>query len=36
MKVVALLPIGVPDEKPGPKPRKPLSELFFKEEWQTR
>jgi len=36
MKVVALLPIGVPDEKPGPKPRKPPSELFFKEEWQTR
>jgi nitroreductase len=36
MKVVALLPIGVPDEKPDPKPRKPSSELFFKEEWQTR
>jgi len=35
MKVVALLPIGVPDEKPSPRPRKPPSELFFKEEWQT-
>jgi nitroreductase len=35
MKVVALLPIGVPAEKPAPKPRKEISEIFFKEEWQT-
>jgi len=35
MKVVALLPIGVPAEKPAPRPRKELSEIFFKEEWQT-
>ena len=35
MKVVALLPIGVPGEKPAAKPRKGLSEIFFKEEWQT-
>lgn len=34
MKVVALLPIGVPDEKPAPRLRKKLSEVFFKEEWQ--
>ncbi len=35
MKVVAILPIGVSSEKPAPKPRKELSEIFFKEEWQT-
>jgi nitroreductase len=35
MKVVALLPIGMPDETPAPRPRKELSEIFFKEEWQT-
>jgi len=33
MKVVALLPIGVPDEKPVATQRKELSEIFFKEEW---
>jgi len=31
--VVALLPVGVPDEKPQPKPRKDFSEIFFKEEY---
>jgi nitroreductase len=35
MKVVALLPIGIPDETPSPKPRKKPSEIFFKEQWQT-
>ena len=34
-KVVALLPIGVSNETPGPKPRKELPEIFFKEEWQS-
>ena len=34
MKVVALLPIGVPAEKPAARPRKVLSEIFFKEEWR--
>lgn len=34
MKVVALLPIGVPAEKPAARPRKALSEIFFKEEWR--
>jgi len=34
MKVVALLPIGVPDEKPAARQRKELSEIFFKEEWR--
>jgi nitroreductase len=35
MKVTAILPIGVPDEKPIAKPRKDFSEIFFKEQWQT-
>lgn len=35
MRVVALLPIGIPNETPAPRPRKELSEIFFKEEWQT-
>ena len=34
MKIVALLPIGLPDEKPASRPRKEHSEIFFKEEWQ--
>jgi nitroreductase len=35
MRVIALLPIGIPDEAPAPRPRRKLSEIFFKEEWQT-
>jgi nitroreductase len=35
MKVVALLPIGIPNETSASRPRKKLSEIFFKEEWQT-
>jgi nitroreductase len=35
VKVVALLPIGVPAEKPAARSRKELSEIFFKEEWQN-
>jgi nitroreductase len=35
MKVVALLPIGVPDEKPSLRPRRKMSEIFFKNEWQS-
>ena len=35
MKVIALLPIGIPDETPAPRPRKEFSEIFFKEEWQN-
>lgn len=31
--VVALLPIGVPDEKPQPKPRKDFAEIFFNEKY---
>ncbi len=31
--VVALLPIGVPDEHPPPRPRKSLTEIFFSEEY---
>ncbi len=33
MKVVAILPIGVPDEKPRARSRKDISEIFFKEQW---
>jgi len=33
IKVVALMPIGVPDEKPTAKPRKDFHEIFYKEEW---
>ena len=32
MTVVALLPIGIPDEKPQPRPRKEFDEIFFAEE----
>jgi nitroreductase len=35
VKVVALLPIGVPGEKPVSRPRKAIPEIFFKEEWET-
>jgi nitroreductase len=35
MKVVALLPIGVPDEKPAARPRKKPFEIFFREEWKS-
>jgi nitroreductase len=31
--VVALLPIGVPDERPQAKPRKSFSEIFFEEKY---
>jgi nitroreductase len=34
MKVVALLPIGVPDQKPAARPRKEPSEVFFREKWK--
>ena len=32
MTVVALLPVGLPDEKPQPRPRKEFDEIFFAEE----
>lgn len=35
LTVVALLPVGVPDENPLPKPRKAFSEIFFKETYGT-
>ncbi|MEM2703491.1 MAG: nitroreductase family protein [Candidatus Bathyarchaeia archaeon] len=31
LTVISLLPIGVPDESPPPRPRKAFSEIFFKE-----
>ncbi|MEA2090224.1 MAG: nitroreductase family protein [Thermoproteota archaeon] len=33
LAVIALLPIGVPDESPPKKPRKELAEMFFQEEY---
>lgn len=33
MKVICLLPIGVPDENPPPKPRKPLTEIVSQEKY---
>ncbi|MEM2317941.1 MAG: nitroreductase family protein [Candidatus Bathyarchaeia archaeon] len=33
LEVIALLPIGVPNEAPAPKPRKAFSEIFFKEAY---
>ena len=33
MTVIALLPIGVPDENPLPKPRRAFKEVFFKESY---
>lgn len=33
IKVVALLPVGVPAESPGPRPRKPFHEIFHGEKF---
>jgi len=33
MTVIALLPIGVPDESPPPRPRRAFKEVFFKESY---
>ncbi|MEO0191758.1 MAG: nitroreductase family protein [candidate division WOR-3 bacterium] len=31
--LIAILCIGYPDESPGPRPRKPLSGIAFRERW---
>ena len=31
LAVIALLPVGIPDESPPPRPRKPFKEIFFKQ-----
>jgi nitroreductase len=31
LAVIALLPVGIPNESPPPRPRKPFKEIFFKE-----
>jgi len=36
LAVVALLPIGIPDEDPPQRPRKAFTEIFFKESFGTR
>jgi nitroreductase len=33
--VIALLPIGIPDDNPPPKPRKAFNEIFFKDAYGT-
>ncbi|MGQ9544812.1 MAG: nitroreductase family protein [Candidatus Bathycorpusculaceae bacterium] len=33
LAVIALLPIGVPDESPPPKPRKAFKEIIFKDSY---
>jgi len=33
LSVIALLPIGIPDETPATRPRKEISEVFFEEEY---
>ncbi len=33
LSVVVLMPIGVPDEAPPPRPRKEPSEIFFEDEY---
>jgi len=33
LEVVAMMAIGIPDEEPPPRPRRPLSELAFSEEF---
>jgi nitroreductase len=33
MTVISLLPIGVPDQTPSPRKRKPLDELFYSEQY---
>lgn len=34
LKVIALLPIGFPDEAPAPRARKPLKEIVFLEKYR--
>jgi len=33
LAVIALLPVGIPDESPPPRPRKPFKEIFSKESY---
>jgi nitroreductase len=33
LRVIALLPVGVPDENPPPRPRKSFKEIFFKDSY---
>jgi len=35
LAVIALLPVGVPDESPPPRPRKAFKEICFKESYGT-
>jgi len=33
LAIIALLPVGIPDESPPTRPRKPFKEIFFKESY---
>jgi nitroreductase len=33
IRVIALTPLGYPDEEPNRRPRKALSEVLFLERW---
>ena len=33
LRLVALTPLGVPDEEPAPRPRKDLEEIVFQNRW---
>lgn len=35
-RIVALTPVGVPDEAPPPRPRKPIEEIVFENKWGNR
>ncbi len=34
MRVVALTPLGYPDEKPEARPRKSLGEIVYRDRWE--
>jgi len=35
-RVVALTPVGVPDESPPPRPRRSLEEIVFQDKWGSK
>lgn len=36
LRVVAIMPVGVPAESPGPRPRKPLEEIVFLNKFKRK
>jgi len=35
-RVVALTPLGYPDQEPNPRPRKTIDEIVFREKWNSK